>query len=1266
MCFGMQQKNRKETKHFKSKKRLHFKFSNSDFLNNNIYLLLASVLLLSVSLITESPANKRSAERNYSKKIERYIHKAADNFSLFIADRSLIQNLIKGKAKDKILTNPDFSQQYLFIYKTTEGFTQLSFWSTQNILPDQKIINAKEQQSIVKLSNGFYFVQKKIMADLIIISLLPIKWEYSIPGKYLKNEFLIDPEEGKLFNISSENNYTVIKNHNSNFLFSIEMQARDNPANNTLTLLLRMLSIIPLLLFIHFASVSVFLKQGIFKAAAVLCSALLFLRLISYYFNFPVNLRQFELFDPAIYGSGIVFRSLGDLLINTVLFLWVINFAGKRLNIKSLHIALDIWKKWLFFSTGIVLISLETYATGHLIRSLVADSQISFDVINFFSLDIFSLAGILVLCFITLGYYYSIRIIYSFLKDIIPHFTSAFFLSVAIAGLLMLSFRIGKLSGGFELYELLWLLIFLFFLRNDFSGYFSGSSLISRIVLRLLFFSISAATVIINENNRKEMQNMEHYAEMLSEKTNPISGVLVNTMLTEFRPDLLADKFLLLTHENEAGIYRDSLINNNLKGFSDKYDTEVLVFDSLEAPIYNSNPISYNSLNSILTTQSKLTTVPGLFYFDEGYDRFNYIARRVIIDYKQSLLGYVFIIIRPKNLEGAMLYPELFDRGTQNSIENSSEYAYAIYNKGKLVNSHNDYPFSTVYPGKIFEGKIYLPVQKDNYKELWYNAGSEKYVVIVKEDKSGIELITLISYIFFSFLILSALAWVISLFIRSGAKILKFKSNIQLNIRQQVHTTIIFFSAISFIIIGITAILFFISRYEKNNRESLSRTIRIMANDLRSSLTVKSVQDAVFHDTQDVLISEPQKIINRLSLVHGHDVNLYSISGDLKASSLPLPYIKGIVSTKMNPFAYYRMHEGKDIQFFQNEHIGKLDFVSDYLPVTDSTGKEIAYLNIPYFASQHKLKEEISNFLVTIINLNAFIFLIAGLASIIITNRITRSFSVISDKMKKINLGKRNDPIIWERNDEIGTLVKEYNRMLAKLDESAAALIRTERESAWQEMAKQVAHEIKNPLTPMKLSMQFLQRSIDNDAPNIKELSTKVSATLVEQIDHLSNIAGEFSRFANIENASPEIFNLNDALRSVKQLYEGDNKLLFEWRLLSDPVMINADKTHINRILTNLILNGIQAVKADTIPHILIQEKLQQKIVEISINDNGSGIPEEMQSKIFTPNFTTKSSGTGLGLAMCLRMAHRAGGDMRYETSSGGSTFFVTLPLTKK
>jgi two-component system nitrogen regulation sensor histidine kinase NtrY len=341
-----------------------------------------------------------------------------------------------------------------------------------------------------------------------------------------------------------------------------------------------------------------------------------------------------------------------------------------------------------------------------------------------------------------------------------------------------------------------------------------------------------------------------------------------------------------------------------------------------------------------------------------------------------------------------------------------------------------------------------------------------------------------------------------------------------------------------------------------------------------------------------------------------------------------------------------------------------LIFLSNYVPVIDAEGNEYAYLNIPYFTSQNKLKDEISNFLVTIINLNAFIFLIAGIVALFIANRITNSFSLISEKMKKINLGKRNEAIVWNRNDEIGGLVMEYNKMVNKLDESAVALAKTEREGAWREMARQVAHEIKNPLTPMKLSMQFLQKSIENNAPNVKELSSRVAGTLVEQIDHLSNIASQFSQFANIENANKEKIDLNESLRSIQQLYDGNDKIKLHWQLLSEPVYIIADKTHINRLLTNLIQNGLQASAEDTLPEIYISEQLIDDSVLLKLKDNGVGIPEEIQAKIFIPNFTTKSSGTGLGLAMSKQIVEQSNGTIYFETSTNnGTAFFINFPL---
>ncbi len=1226
---------------------------------DNSYLLIISLFFLGISVFTQKSRNGYILRKEYAANLEKYIHRAESSFKIFTNDS------FAGIVSKPPLPEVRSEGQSYFIYKTTNGFTELIYWTTQRVLPEEWIITSAENSGFATLANGKYFFQKKVSGNQILMALLPVQWNYVIENNYLRNEFAVKPAEGKRYNISLSKKDVPVISQSGKYLFSIrEVKHVGDTKENTLTLWLRILSFIPLLLFIHFTASRIFHQEGLLKATLFLIGCLILLRLVSYFFPFPVSLRQFKLFNPHIYGAGIALRSLGGLLINSLLFLWIINFIRNRINRnKADALIKNLPLKWPIFAFGVLALLLVTYLAGFIIKSLVADSQISFDVVNFFTLDIYSVIGFVVLSCIAIGYFYFCRVVVFVLQNIFPEFEMTLFISVAAGGLLLLSFQIGRMTGVFAVYELLWLLLFLFCMRNDLSGVFSGAPIVSRTVFWLFFFSATVAAVIISENNRKELSSRQHYAERIAAKTDPMGGVLLNTMLTGLRPDMLAANFKLFTSPETAARFRNNLINNNLKGYSDTYDTKIMVYDKAEMPLFNPDDVSFTSLNGIVNTQAKPTSVKGLYYYDAGYDKLNYLKRSIIRDYQNNLLGYVFIIMTPKNFEPDMLYPELFRSGVHNSGENSAEYAYAIYEKGKLISSHNDYSFSTRYIPKNFKGEPFLNVTNDKYSELWYKAGPEKYIVIVKDKRLIIETITLLSYLFCAFLLGNALSWLLSLMLRARWKLKRLKHEIQLSIRQQIHTTIIFFSVVSFIVIGVATILFFVSGSEKNIKDTLSRTIRIMANDMKSSLKKEDLQSAVFKNADGLSAGIPQQVANRISEIHGQDVNLYSTSGDLKASSIPLPYVKGILSTKMDPIAFRRLNKEKEIQFFQEEKIGELNYVSNYVPVTDSSGAEMAYLNIPYFNSQSRLKEEISNFLVTIINLNAFIFLIAGIVSLLITNRITRSFSVISERMNKINLGKRNEKIYWGRNDEIGGLVKEYNKMLLKLDESAATLARNERESAWQEMAKQIAHEIKNPLTPMKLSMQFLQRSIEQGAPDIKELGAKVSATLVEQIDHLSNIAGEFSRFANIENANPEVFNVNDALRSVKQLYAGDNKILFEWNLAHDPVMIYADKTHVNRILTNLILNGIQAVREGTIPSIKVSEKVISKEAVISISDNGIGISEEMKEKIFTPNFTTKSSGTGLGLAMCLRMSHRAGGDIRYETSAAGTTFFVSLPL---
>jgi nitrogen fixation/metabolism regulation signal transduction histidine kinase len=334
------------------------------------------------------------------------------------------------------------------------------------------------------------------------------------------------------------------------------------------------------------------------------------------------------------------------------------------------------------------------------------------------------------------------------------------------------------------------------------------------------------------------------------------------------------------------------------------------------------------------------------------------------------------------------------------------------------------------------------------------------------------------------------------------------------------------------------------------------------------------------------------------------------------------------------------------------------------VPLKDANRNVQGYINIPYFTSSRDLNQEISNFLVTLLSLNAFIFLISGVISVFLTNRITNSFSWIGEKMREINLGRHNEEITWTKKDEIGGLVAEYNKMVRKLEQSAVDMAKTEREGAWREMARQVAHEIKNPLTPMKLSIQYLQKAIDNNAPNVKELSSSVASTLIEQIEHLSKIASEFSQFANIGNPRTEVFDLHETLHSLVLLHSSQDHIIIEWKPLSRKLMVRADKTQINRLFTNLLQNAVESIPEDQKGRVVVSEEAGDGEMVITVADNGAGIPAEMEEKIFSPNFTTKTSGTGLGLAMCKGIVENSKGRIWFDTRAGeGTSFHVALPL---
>jgi two-component system, NtrC family, nitrogen regulation sensor histidine kinase NtrY len=468
---------------------------------------------------------------------------------------------------------------------------------------------------------------------------------------------------------------------------------------------------------------------------------------------------------------------------------------------------------------------------------------------------------------------------------------------------------------------------------------------------------------------------------------------------------------------------------------------------------------------------------------------------------------------------------------------------------------------------------------------------------------------------------------------------------------------------VSFLIIGMVTIVYFTIQYEQNTRKKLLVVMQVAERSVMQYLNRQNAFSTPIAFNKATNTADFKYYITNLANAQKIDINVFNASGILNVTSQDNIYDRALLARIMRQDAYYELSVKNTSLLMQEETIGRLSYLSCYIPIRDEAGNALGYINVPYFSSQKELSYQISNILVALINLYAFIFLLSGLITVLITRWITRSFNVVIERFEKLSLTS-NEPIEWPYDDEIGLLVQEYNKMVKKVEENAIMLAQSEREGAWREMAKQVAHEIKNPLTPMKLNIQYLQQALKNNYPNLRELTIKVSDSLIEQIDNLSYIASEFSNFAKMPEARPENIDVNELVAAATELYLNDENVKVEVSKYAEPMVINADRNQLLRVYTNLLQNAVQAIPEGVAGHITVSITKEHKSVIVAFADNGSGIDADVIDKIFQPYFTTKTSGTGLGLAMTKKIIEFWKGQIWFETMKGkGTTFFIKMPL---
>jgi len=359
----------------------------------------------------------------------------------------------------------------------------------------------------------------------------------------------------------------------------------------------------------------------------------------------------------------------------------------------------------------------------------------------------------------------------------------------------------------------------------------------------------------------------------------------------------------------------------------------------------------------------------------------------------------------------------------------------------------------------------------------------------------------------------------------------------------------------------------------------------------------------------------------------------------------------------------------KRSEFIQHEQIGGLNFIAAYAPIRNDEYEPVAFLSLPHYSYQKEFDQNVGLLLNTLVNIYALVILVLGLFAVFVANKITAPLALVQRSLAKTSIGKPNEPIFWKRHDEIGSLIKEYNLMIAALEQSANTIMRSERESAWREMAKQVAHEIKNPLTPLKLGIQQLERSWKEKDPRFDERFARFSESFIEQIDSLSRIASEFSEFAKMPDTQLKEVDVLDILNKAVEVFNSDIGVKIQITNHCDDyaIKILGDRDQLLRSFNNLIKNSIEATIAKRKCYIDIHLGYDADgYIAIAIQDNGHGISPEAREKLFQPNFTTKSSGTGLGLAFVKQAVEGMGGSIRYETYVGkGTTFYLRIPSSR-
>ena len=764
------------------------------------------------------------------------------------------------------------------------------------------------------------------------------------------------------------------------------------------------------------------------------------------------------------------------------------------------------------------------------------------------------------------------------------------------------------------------------------------------------YFSITSGVIGFN----REQDRIAVWANRLSVDRDLGLEIRLKTIEEE----IASDKFISsLSRLNNA----EGMILNRI---SETYLSRIRHDYSLGLKMLRENDtdlIGY--YNDIMRSGSPISEGSHFIFVTDGIGHSKYVGIFLFYSADNGLTRMMLEIEPNSSRDDKGYYSILGEFSTPGDINIPSIYSYAKYSDGKLISYKGNYPYPTIFDHTdSSDGNGSAVLREKKQTHFLHNVSDNELIIISRPKRNSMVYFTSFSYLFL------ALMAIMYFFTRVQRKKTTARSNY---FKARINTILFVSSTLILASLTVVSVFFVYKRNEENMRNLMSGRITtiqaLVGSQAKGAKTYSDLQTPAFRN-----------ILENISATTKSDITLYTPEGKVFYSTTPEVFDKMVLGNRIDQDAYHNISHLNQRFFINREKISDYSYWVLYAPIFNNDREIVAIASSPYTEGDYDFRREAFFHAALLINLFLLLLILSLLFS---TREVNHLFSPLIEMGKKMNTADIHnlETIKYSGEDEISSLVEAYNRMVKELADSTVRLAQAERDKAWSQMARQVAHEIKNPLTPIKLEIQRLIRLKTNGNPKWEEKFDQVSNVILEHIDILTETANEFSTFAKLYSEEPVLIDLDKTLKEQLMIFDNKENINIQY-IGMEGAMVMAPRPQLIRVFVNLITNAIQAVeiaqreaeesgnepiKGQVL--ICLRNSTKEGCYDVVVDDNGPGVKEENQSKLFTPNFTTKSGGTGLGLAICRNIIEKCDGEITYRKSFGlgGASFTVTLPEFK-